>query len=139
MNKRIPKINIPQGRELRYRLTMSIGIIFLIYMVVSTVQTLWQNYRLDRELIKLRDEYAELKLQNQYLKNLIAYRKTESFQDKEARSKLNFQKPGEIVLIIPEEDIDRFHEGNVKDTESRADIKREPTNPEKWWQFITGA
>jgi len=124
---------------LRYRLTMSIGIIILIYMIVSTIQTFWQNYQLDRELVKLRDENTELKLHNQYLKNLIAYRKTESFQDKEARSKLNFQKPGEIVLIIPEEDIDRFREGNIKDVEPKTEIERELTNPEKWWQFMMGA
>ena len=136
MDKKFPKIKLPGGRELRSQAIMAVGGVILIYIVVSTVQALWQNYQLDRELLHLREETAELKLHNKYLQNLIAYRKTESFKDKEARSKLNYQKPGELVLIIPENDIERFTEGNIKTQEQ--DDKKELTNPGKWWQYIFG-
>ncbi|MFH0905416.1 MAG: septum formation initiator family protein [bacterium] len=132
------RIRVPRGRELRTRLIMTVGIAVSIYMAVSTIQTLWQNYRLDQELLKLREQNAELKLHNQYLQNLIAYRKTDSFRDKEARSKLNYQKPGETVLIIPEENTDRFTQGNITDQTKTSALKREPANPEKWWNFIFG-
>ena len=122
---------------MRARVVMSVGTILLIYVIVSTGQALWQNYQLNRELVKLREKNAELKLTNDYLQNLIAYRKTDSFKDKEARSKLNFQKPGEVVLIIPEDDIQRFVEGNAV-TKNRPEKPRELTNPEKWWQYIFG-
>ena len=136
MDKRmLNKITLPNKRELRSTLMVTVAAVFLIYMVVSTIQTFWQNYRIDRELARIREENAELKLHNQYLQNLIAYRKTESFQDKEARSKLNYQKPGELVLIIPEEDVDRFREGNIKDQPDAA-TSHTPSNPEKWWQFL---
>ncbi len=136
MDKKLPKIKLPVGRELRSQAIMAVGSVILIYVVVSTVQALWQNYQLDKELLHLREETAELKLNNKYLQNLIAYRKTESFKDKEARSKLNYQKPGEMVLIIPENDIERFTEGNIKAQEQ--DDKKELTNPGKWWQYIFG-
>jgi len=136
MDKKLPKIKLLRGRELRSQAIMAVGGIILIYIVVSTVQALWQNYQLDKELLHLREETAELKLHNKYLQNLIAYRKTESFKDKEARSKLNYQKPGEMVLIIPENDIERFTEGNIKAQER--DDKKELTNPGKWWQYIFG-
>ena len=136
MDKKLPKIKLLGGRELRSQAIMAVGGIILIYIVVSTVQALWQNYQLDKELLHLREETAELKLHNKYLQNLIAYRKTESFKDKEARSKLNYQKPGEMVLIIPENDIERFTEGNIKAKED--DNIRELTNPERWWQYIFG-
>jgi len=115
---------------------MTMGTVLLVYMLVSTAQAIWQSYQIDKELVHLRDENADLKLLNKYLQNLIAYRQTDSFKDKEARAKLNYQKQGEAVLIIPEDDIERFTEGNIKDQETKT--KRELTNPEKWWQFIFG-
>ena len=130
------KIQLPRGRELKLTVATAVAGIIVIYMAISTAQALWQNYQLNQELLKLREANAELKIHNQYLQNLIAYRKTDSFKDKEARSKLNYQRPGETALIIPEDDIDRFTEGNIKDQPSTAD--RPLTNPEKWWQFIFG-
>lgn len=116
---------------------MTVGAVLLFYMVVSTIQAVWQNYQIDKELSKLRETNADLKLRNKYLQNLIAYRKTDSFKDKEARAKLNYQKAGEAVLIIPDDNIERFTEGNIKDQSERA--QRPPTNPEKWWRFIFGS
>lgn len=115
---------------------MTMGAILLVYMVVSTVQAIWQNYQIDRELVQLREENAGLKLRNKYLQNLIAYRRTDAFKDKEAREKLNYQKVGETVLIIPNEDTERFTEGNIRDQEEA--VQKEPTNPEKWWKLIFG-
>jgi len=136
MEKIVPKIQLPQGKEFRAKLMMTVGAVLLVYMLVSTVQAIWQNYQIDKELDRLRTENADLKLRNKYLQNLIAYRKTDSFKDKEARDKLNYQKPGEAVLIIPEDDIGRFTEGNIKQKEDT--ITRIPTNPEKWWRLIFG-
>jgi cell division protein FtsB len=136
MNKSTVKIKLPQGKELRARLLMTMGAILLVYMVVSTIQAIWQNYQIDKELTQLRQENADLKLHNKYLQNLIAYRQTDAFKDKEAREKLNYQKVGETVLIIPNEDIERFTEGNIQDQTKT--VPKEPTNPEKWWRLILG-
>lgn len=137
MQKLISKIKIPKGRELRASVFMTLGTLVLIYMVVSTIQAVWQNYKLDKELLSLKEETAQLTLKNKYLENLIQYRKTDSFKDKEARAKLNYQKPGETVFIIPEDNaIEQFTEGNTKDENSAAIEERELTNPEKWWKFI---
>lgn len=136
MAKLSTKIRLPQGKELKARLLMTVGAILLFYMLVSTIQAVWQNYQIDKELGNLRDQNATLKLHNKYLQNLIAYRQTDSFKDKEARAKLNYQKAGETVLIIPDDNIERFTEGNVNRQDEQT--QREPTNPEKWWQLIFG-
>ncbi|AKM84490.1 MAG: hypothetical protein VE98_C0001G0031 [candidate division Kazan bacterium GW2011_GWA1_50_15] len=137
MSGKLPKIQLLQGRELRVRMIMTIGVVIAVYMIVSTIQALWQNYQINKELIRLRDENAELKLQNNYLQNLIAYRQTESFKDKEARAKLNYQKPGEIVLIIPDDDTARFQEGNIKE-QPDTNGSLVPNNPQKWWRYFFG-
>ena len=124
--------------EMRARLIMTVGSVLLIYMVVSTGQALWQSYQLNKEMAALRDKNTELRLHNRYLQNLIAYRRTDAFKDKEARSKLNYQKPGEVVLIIPEDDIQRFSEGNVRTRLEEAERQKPLTNPEKWWETFFG-
>lgn len=134
MEKGVPKIKLPQGKELKSQLLMTVGAVLLVYMLVSTIQAVWQNYQINQELGKLRQENADLKLRNKYLQNLIAYRQTDSFKDKEARAKLNYQKIGETVLIIPDDNIERFTEGNI--TDQKEAEERQPSNPEKWWQFI---
>jgi cell division protein FtsB len=133
---KIPKIKLPEGPELRSRLIFSIGAFIVVYMLIATFQALWQNYRLDRELKELREENGELQIHNKYLQSLIAYRRTDSYKDKQAREKLNYQKTGETVLIVPRDTIERFTEGNAKKQPQGEAIKRKPTNPEKWWQYF---
>ena len=129
-------MKIPQGKELRARLMITVGTVLLVYIVVSAAQAVWQDFQINKELGKLRQENADLKLHNKYLQNLIAYRGTDSFKDKEARAKLNYQKPGESVLIIPDDDIGRFTEGNIKNQETVT--PKALANPVKWWQLIFG-
>lgn len=136
MNKTNPTNSQAKKAEVRGRLFMSVGTVLFIYVVVSTGQALWQNYSLNQELGKLREKNAELKLRNNYLQNLIAYRRTDAFKDKEARSKLNYQKEGEVVLIIPDDGAQRFVEGNVNNRQ--VSKPRELTNPEKWWNLFFG-
>lgn len=138
MEKKLPSLKLPQGKELKAHVFLTLGVIFLVYMIVSTGQALWQNYQLDKELSKLREEHNRLQLHNRYLQNLIAYRKTDAFRDKQAREKLNYQKQGETVLIIPNDDISQFSEGNTNKQPENDDTFREPTNAEKWWHFIFG-
>lgn len=137
MNTQTPAEKFRKKAEIRSRFVMTVGSILLLYVIVSTGQALWQNYQLNKEMVKLREKNAELKLTNAYLQNLIAYRKTDSFKDKEARSKLNFQKPGEVVLIIPDDNVERFSEGNAV-MKNKQEKPRELTNPEKWWKYIFG-
>lgn len=137
MNTVDPGQKAKNKADVRARLVMTVGSILLIYIVVSTAQALWQNYRLNQELVGLRKRNAELKLRNDYLQNLISYRRTDSFKDKEARSKLNYQKKGEVVVVIPEDDVQRFVEGNAKNRPAEQ-APRELTNPEKWWKYLFG-
>jgi cell division protein FtsB len=121
---------------LRAPALMTFGAVMMVYMLISAAQALWQNYQLTRRLTTLREENAQLVMQNQYLQNLIAYRKTDSFKDREARSKLNYQKAGEMVLVIPEDDLERFATGNINGTGNASAQTHQPTNPEKWWNYI---
>lgn len=124
-------------KELRSHLSLVFISAIALYMLVSTIETIWQNYKINNEIVKLKVEIAELQAEGESLKNLIAYRGTESFKEREARRKLGYQKPGEKVLAIPYSGLDSIEFGQTKETGDEEEIKK-LTNPQKWWDYIFG-
>ncbi len=116
--------------------TLIAGIIF-VYMFVATGEALWQNYQINQEIAKLKLDIVQLEQENTQLKNLIAYLKTESFKEKEARRKLGYKKPGEQVVAIPQDNSSLTQPGNTK-TEDQADTQIKMSNPQKWWEYVLG-
>jgi len=88
-------------RLLRSQVGLIGGSILLVYLLLANILAIFQVYRIDREIVALRQKAAELEVKNQDLQNLIAYLKTDSFKEKEARRKLNYRKEGEKVLVLP--------------------------------------
>jgi len=117
-------------------LLITLSILFM-YMVVATGETLWQNHQVNTEIIKLKAEIAVLEQKGEDLKNLIAYRGTESFKEREARRKLGYKKPGEQVLAITNPIIDDIDSGQAKDV-LEGDKDPSLTNAQKWAEYIFG-
>lgn len=78
-----------------------VGIVLAVYLASVLGQTIYQNYMLNRRIETLNGEIGLLKAQQEQLTYSIAYYKTDSFKDREARAKLGLQLPGENVLILP--------------------------------------
>ena len=123
--------------KVRLRVGVIIGIVIFVYMFVATGEAIWQNYRINQEIVQLKLEIAQLEQQNAAFKNLIAYLKTESFKEKEARRKLGYRKPGEQVVAIPQDNFINTDPGNTK---GDAPVDNQPhlTNPQKWWEYVLG-
>ncbi len=108
----------------------------IVYLSLADILAAFQVYRLDREIVKLRQEIDDLTIKNQDLKNLIAYLKTDSFKEKEARRKLNYRKPGEQVLVIPEP-IALIGNGEGKGAApSPEEELKNLSTPYKWWYYF---
>ena len=124
-------------RKLKVRASVLAVLIVFVYMFVATGQAIWQNYQINQEIAKLKLEIVQLGKDNVQLKNLIAYLKTDSFKEKEARRKLGYKKPGEKVVAIPQDNFAYTNPGNTKET-APADNQPNLNNPEKWWEYILG-
>lgn len=65
---------------------------------------LTRNYRqkrsIEREIKGLEEEAKALEHKNSNLKSVIEYMQSDQFVEKEARTKLNYQKPGESVVVV---------------------------------------
>ncbi len=78
--------------------------LLLIGLLVLLSFPLTKSYRqkrsIDREIAGLKEEAQALEHKNSNLKSVIEYMQSEQFVEKEARTKLNYQKPGESVVVI---------------------------------------
>lgn len=124
-------------RQLRSRVVMVVLASILLYMTVGTIEALWQNYAINKDVAKLKTEIVQLQEEGRRLKYLIAYLGTESFKEREARRKLGYKKPGEQVLALPNSILNELAPGQANENpESNSQV--ESTNPQKWWEFIFG-
>jgi cell division protein FtsB len=85
-----------------------------------------------------RIDEANLKLANEEAKNLalqkkMAYAQSDSYKEKIVREKLNLQKPGEIVVVLPSNAINSKPGDEV---ETVSEPKKELKNWEKWLKVI---
>jgi len=107
----------------------------LLYVVLAVAQAIWQNYSIEREIVSLQKEISALREEKQSWLARIAYYKTDAFKEREARRKLNYQKSGEKVLIIPKERENESNQGTVGEP---TENERSRSNILKWWDFLFG-
>ena len=101
--------------------------IALIFVMVFAAKILYQKYQIDREIANLQKQADKIKQDNNQLSYLIQYFSTEQYQEKEAREKLNLQKEGEHVVVLPN--------GSNMD-ESNAQINQNQSNIKKWFDYF---
>lgn len=75
---------------------------FLVLVGASLVQELRRRYLLEQHIQALRSTITAREQRIAELKQLKEYLATDSYVERAAREKLNYQKPGEKVVILPE-------------------------------------
>ena len=73
----------------------------VIYLMIIVGKTVWDNYQSNKEIAVEQEKLHELENQLAYTENEIAYFKTASFKEKQARAKLGYIAPGEKVISLP--------------------------------------
>lgn len=111
-----------------------IGSLVIVYLFVVLGQTIHRNYELGHQIDSLHQQIGQLNDQKQELAYDIQYYKTDSYKDREARSQLGLQLPGENVVIIP---------SSSTAPQPSADIEPKKTgapksNLQQWMDFLAG-
>jgi len=123
----------------RFKLTSSsivnvVGLAIIIYLLVLLAETVKHNYDLGRQIDDLNAQTTLLEEQKDALAYSIQYYKTDSFREREARSKLGLQMPGENVVIIP-------HASSTPEpspAEATAKTASPKSNFQQWLDFLSG-
>ena len=103
------------------------GIAFIIYIFFLVGKVVYQNIKFNGIEKNLEKEVEVLEAENANLKNKILYYKTDSYKERVMRERLQYQKPGEQVLVITE-----GPEGEKK----KEEVVQKVSNAQKWWDFL---
>jgi cell division protein FtsB len=109
-----------------------IGAVIALAILIRVIQTVSLNYSLQKQIDTQRQQISLLEQKNQELRYNIAYYKTNSFTEREARAHLGLQQPGENVIIFP----------STSPTPSpdvaAAKAKAKRSNLRQWIDFLSG-
>lgn len=85
--------------------TISAFIIFTasILLIVNLVRDIWRLKKVDERFTKAQTQLEEAKKTNQELIKQKEYYQSEAFLEEQIRNKLQMGKPGEKIVILPEE------------------------------------
>jgi len=76
---------------------------FLVLVGLSLVQEFRRRYLLEQHIRALRTDIEAREQHIEELRRLKEYLGTDAYVERVAREKLNYQKPGEQVVVVPEQ------------------------------------
>jgi cell division protein FtsB len=126
MNRKRIKLNFFSSRVITI-----IGILIIIYAAYGLAKITWQNYQVNQRISSLEENLKKIDEDNFELSNKIAYYKTNAYKERQAREKLNLQKPGEVVIVIP-----NTPQPEDKKGQSQKETKPQKSKPENWRDYF---
>ncbi len=124
------------ARLLTSRGVIVLEVLLIAFLLVGITKEIVRRVALRREVAVLEKQIAELEAQNRSLGEYVAAINTDSFREREARKRLNLQKPGESVLIVPE----TTETGETANTTATAvSTISKTSNSHRWWTYFFGS
>lgn len=123
-------------RFLRMRSFLFVSLALLCAVAWGFMGEFYRNRGLQEDIEALQAKADEIEARNLELADLREKFAGSGELEREARLKLNLQKPGEQVVIIQDDPDDLVME-NARDEEGLLDDPdRKANNAEKWWDFF---
>lgn len=114
---------------------IAVGLGAIIMISLALTQETYRRYQIQREIEDLRTQVDKKERDNQKVKGMIEYFKTDDFQEKEAKEKLSVQKEGEKVLMVKGDRENESKSGDIQQPENTSP-KDNRTNLRKWWDYF---
>lgn len=104
-------------------------IIVLLIIIYSLVSQIFNAFRSGDRLTEALEKLHQLQVKNQALQKSLAVAQSPDFIEQQARNQLGLARVGEIVVVIPEELIQKTL------SQQSVNPPRLP-NPAGWWQVF---
>ncbi len=118
---------------MKKRITFLLTILISVTILVSLVKTIYKTFQSGKRLNILGVEVESLEKEKKSLEKVLAERKDLEFVEKEARDKLNLVKPGETLVVIPED-----QQPAISNQQSAETELGKLSNPQQWWYLFFG-
>ncbi len=80
-------------------------IFFIIFLAFSLTRNVLKLYEVRGQIKKAKERVLALKRENEELQSRLSQTQSEVYIEKQLRDKLGLAKPGEIVVVLPDEEI----------------------------------
>lgn len=107
------------------------GLVVIVGIGIALTRDVIRKARIRKEIASLEQQISGLERRNEELAGLIDYFESDTFTEREARAKLNVQKPGEKVIEVQQPSGEPTTQVAVAPT-----VAQPQTNPERWWNFF---
>ncbi len=127
-------------RFLAPKLFIIAALILAFWIGNAAFKEMQRGKRIQEEIASLQSEADRIQKENALLQDRIRYFQTDSFQEQEARSKLNYQSPDEQVVVVKQSD-----HGDAASNNPEPVVQMVPSvqdllpNYEKWWHRFFSA
>ncbi|MFA5030066.1 MAG: septum formation initiator family protein [Patescibacteria group bacterium] len=121
---------------LESRTILIIEACLVLFLAFAIGKEIVRREDVQSEVTRLEQQTDSLKKQNIELAQILKEMTSENFQEKEARKKLDVQKTGETVILLPQDSDDGSRTLVVQNSSVSAVTLQEQSNPEKWWAFF---
>ncbi len=108
-------------------LILLVGIVLILKIGANLIRL----YKSGDRLVEAKKELAMVQQENKRLQGEWEKVQTPEYMEREAREKLGYGKPGEVVVVIPEEELKK-----TKPLEAKQTI--EAANWERWRKLYLG-
>jgi cell division protein FtsB len=106
-----------------------IGLILLFIIALPLAKTYSQRRLVEKEISDIKQEIAQFEKDNQELKDMLNYLKSDQSLEAQARINLNLKKPGETVVVIENQE-------DKKNQSNDSEEKIVQSNFEKWFNYF---
>lgn len=122
------------------KILVAASLVLAFWIGDATFKEMDRGKRIREEIESLHVEAQKTQKENTILREKIRYFQTDSFQEQEARDKLNYQRPDEQAVVIKptvQENVERSEV--LPDAFPSIDDKHSVPNYEKWRRHFFGA
>ena len=115
---------------LQPKIIFGVTAVVALFIVTSLAQEMNRRIAVQREVLRLEHEADNMHKSLIELENLNQYFRTDDYQDRVAREKLNYNAPGEKVVVITES----TDKGSaLKSAENESELI---SIQERWWRLF---
>ncbi len=121
----------PIGQFFSSRLFLILACIVALLVAFSYARAYYQDFAIRQEISRLESEVDRLEYKKLESFELLKYVSSDAYVEEKGRVEFNLKKPGEQVLVIPEETT-LPGTGTTSQENQDKDLK----NPVKWWYYF---
>ena len=115
------------------RWVVLVGIVILTGLGVALSREVMRKTKVRNEISQLEGDIYGLERRNEELRGLIDYFDSDAYKEREARAKLNVQRPGEKVIEVVQPEV------RAETIATSSSAQQSATNPTRWWLYLFGA